>query len=57
MYRHSQSINVEITTHSSSLEPILWGDKPDFTGYNMKSFDQNHELWRALSPLVMSVML
>jgi hypothetical protein len=33
---------VEITTRSSSLEPMLRGDKPDFTGYNMKSFDQNH---------------
>ena len=52
--RHSRTIKVEITTHSQSLEPVLWDDKPDFTGYNMKSFDQNHELWRALSPLVFS---
>jgi hypothetical protein len=32
---------------------MLWDDKPDSAGYNTESFDQNHELWRASSPLVM----
>lgn len=31
--------------------------EPDFTGNNMKSFDQNHELWRASSPSVIMKLI
>lgn len=47
-----QSKLVEITAHSSSLEPTLRDDKPDFTGYNMKSFDQNQRIVASLEPAI-----